>query len=473
MSALPSIDGRESPPPSLAYRRLEWLCDPGSLGPLDAGPQPAGVIGARGRVDGRPIVAYAQDQSVAGGSVGAAESDLIVRALRLSRHEGIPIVGLIESGGARLQEGAGALAGYGRIFFENVALSGHAPQISLITGTAAGGGCYSPALTDFVVMSGAASMFLTGPKIVRHALGEEVSAAELGGAAVHQRNGVCDFVATDDRSAVDLVRDLLGYLPTNALQRSPVQAGVPPVPGGPEAALPAGSRNYYEVRDVISRLVDGGRFLEVSPRWARNMVTGLARLDGHPIGVIANQARHLGGIIDVEGSQKGAKFVRTCDAYGLPMLVLVDTPGFMPGTRQEGAGVIRHGAELVRSFAAARTPRATVIMRKAFGGAFIAMNSKDLGADASFAWPGAEIGVMSPGAAVEIIHRRQLESADAPDGTAERLATRYAEEHLSPAAALARGAIDAVITPGETRARVAEALLPSSRSRDWREAATG
>ena len=386
---------------------------------------------------------------------------MIVRALRHSRRTHVPLVAFLESAGARLQEGAGALAGFGRIFYENVALSGHAPQISVITGTAAGGGCYSPALTDFVVMCDSASMFLTGPKIVKHAMGEEVSAIDLGGPQVHERNGVCDFVAADDRAALALVRDLLGYLPQNAFERPPAAAREQPAfEGNALGVLPSRTRSYYDVRDLVRRLVDGGRFLEVSPRWARNMVVGFARLEGHPVAVLANQPRHLGGIIDVEGSMKGAKFVRTCDSFGLPMLVLVDTPGFMPGTRQEGAGVIRHGAELVRAFAAARSPRATVIVRKAFGGAFIAMNSKDLGADAAFSWPQAEIGVMSAGAAVEIIHRRRLSSAANHDGdTAGSLAVRYAEEHLTAHVALDRGAIDAVIEPSETRERVAQTLL--------------
>ncbi len=446
-------------------QRLEWLCDPGTL-QLEEPARSRGVIGARGRVGGRPVVCYAQDSGVAGGAVGVAEAETIVSVLRCSREEKVPVVALIESGGARLQEGAGALGGFGRIFFENVALSGHAPQVSVITGTSAGGGCYSPALTDFVVMSRSASMFLTGPRIVRHALGEDVTASELGGPDVHQRNGVCDFVAPDDRGAIAMARDLLGYLPQSAAGRPPVRATEPPLEGDPAEVLPAASRSYYEVRDVIRRVVDGGRILEVSPRWARNMVTALARLEGHPVGVIANQSRHLGGIIDVAGSQKAAKFVRTCASFGLPLLVLVDTPGFMPGTHQESAGVIRHGAELVRAFAAATSPRVSIILRKAFGGAFIAMNSRDLGADAAFSWPNAEIGVMSPQAAVEIIHRRHLESAGA--GAAGRLADRYAEEHLTPQAALQRGAIDAVIAPAMTRERAAAVLVTGDRSGDAR-----
>jgi methylmalonyl-CoA decarboxylase subunit alpha len=423
------------------------------------------VIGARGLVAGRPIACYAQDSRVAGGSVGLDEAEMIVRVLRYSRQERVPVVGFLESAGARLQDGAGALAGFGRIFFENVALSGRAPQISVITGTAAGGGCYSPALTDFVVMSDTASMFLTGPKIVRHALGEDVTSGKLGGVKIHERNGVCDFVAADDLDAIMLVRELLGYLPQNAFERPRAGESEPPADDAdPAAPLPERSRSFYEVRDVISRLVDGGRFLEVSPRWARNMVVGFARLKGHPIAVVANQARHLGGVIDVEGSQKGAKFVRTCDAFGIPLLVLVDTPGFMPGTRQEGAGVIRHGAELVRAFAQAKSPRATVILRKAFGGAFITMNSKHLGADASFSWPDAEVGIMSATAAVEIIHRRQLQAAESGASTAEHLALRYAEEHLSARAALRRGAIDAVIAPRETRERLAAVLIDREES---------
>jgi acetyl-CoA carboxylase carboxyltransferase component len=453
-SALLSLSARLLP-----QQRLEHLCDPDSVGLIASEFAPLSVVAATGQVAGRPIVCYAQDSTVAGGSIGFGEAELIVRALRHGREHHVPVVAFLESAGARLQEGTGALAGFGRIFFENVALSRRTPQISVITGTAAGGGCYSPALTDFVVMSDSASMFLTGPKIVKHALGEDVSAAELGGTQVHERNGVCDFVAADDATAIMLVRELLGYLPQNVFEAPrAVSSERPPDADDPGGPVPARSRSYYDVRAVIRRLVDAGRFLEVSPRWARNMVVGFARLEGRPIGVIANQAGHLGGIIDVDGSQKGAKFVDNCNAFGLPLLVLVDTPGFMPGTRQEEAGVIRHGAELVRAFAAATCPRATVILRKAFGGAFITMNSKDLGADAAFSWPDAEIGIMSAGAAVEIIHRRQIQDPASRANPSE-LARRYADEHLSPRAALQRGAIDAVIEPRDTRERVASVLL--------------
>jgi len=441
-------------------QRLERLCDEGTFQLIEPIERDVSVVAGAGLVGGRPIVCFGQDSALAGGSVGVAEAGVVVRVLRHSSRLAIPVVGFLESAGARLQEGAGALGGFGRIFFENVALSGRAPQISVITGTSAGGGCYSPALTDFVVMSGEASMFLTGPKIVKHALGEDVSAAELGGPQVHERNGVCDFVARDDHDAITLVRELLGYLPQNANERPPAVAPAEPTEPDPAAALPPTSRSYYDVREVIARLVDGGRFLEAAPRWARNMVTGFARIQGHSVAVIANQARHLGGIIDTDGAQKGARFVRTCDAFGVPLLVLVDTPGFMPGTRQEGAGVIRHGAELVRAFAAARSRRATVILRKAYGGAFITMNSKDLGAHASFSWPEAEIGVMGARGAVEIIHRRQLVGAGTNhDDHAHAFAQRYAIDHLSPEAALRDGAIDEVIEPVHTRERVARALF--------------
>jgi acetyl-CoA carboxylase carboxyltransferase component len=439
--------------------RLAHLCDHGSLQRIGPVSERVGVEAARGRVGGRPVVCYANDRAIAGGAVGVAEAEVIVAALRESRATGVPLVAFVESSGARLQDGAGALGGFGRIFSENVALSGRVPQISVITGTSAGGGCYSPALTDFVVMTDDASMFLTGPRIVREALGEDVAAGALGGVRVHERNGVCQFVASGDDGAIALARQLLGYLPQNAAVRPGVTAPEPARGGDPSAVVPQRARSCYDVRAVIERIVDAGRLLEVSPRWARNMVVGFARLEGHAIGVVANQSRYLGGVIDVEASQKGARFVATCDAFHLPLLVLVDTPGFMPGTRQEAAGVIRFGADLVRAFASAAVPRVTVVLRKAFGGAFITMNSKDLGADAAFAWPGAEIGIMGARAAVEIIHRRRVHEAASGEHEARRLARRYARSHLSPYAALRLGAIDAIIEPADTRLRVAGALL--------------
>jgi acetyl-CoA carboxylase carboxyltransferase component len=438
--------------------RMALLCDDDSLRPFDApaSTRPIGVVAAAGRVNGRPVICYAQDSSVAGGSVGAAEADTVVGALRVAHEHSLPLVACLESAGARLQEGAEALGGFSRIFYENVRLSGRAPQISVITGLSAGGGCYSPALTDFVVMTRPSAMFLTGPKVVREAIGEDISVESLGGPAVHDRNGVCQFVADDDHAAMVLVRDLLGYL-------APPLRATAEAPGDGDAAdpgrhLPARGRQVYDVRDVIGDLVDDGRFLEVSSRWARNMVVGFGRLGGRRIGVVANQPRYLAGVIDVPASEKAARFVRTCDRFRLPLVVLVDTPGFMPGSGQESAGIIRHGAELVRAFAAATVPRFTVVLRKAYGGAYITMNSKDLGADLSLAWPGAEIGIMAGQAAVRIMHRRQLAESPDPDRTADELASAYEAGHITIERALEVGVVDEVISPATTRGRLRQAL---------------
>jgi acetyl-CoA carboxylase carboxyltransferase component len=448
--------------------RLEALCDPGTFRALRSGvvsPRAGeraipgdGVIAGAGRVAGRPVFCYSEDPAFMGGSLGEEHAETIVAVMRLAGRAGAPIVGFVESGGARLQEGHAALSGYGRIFRESVLLSGRVPQVTVVTGVSAGGGAYSPALTDFVVMTERARMFLTGPKVVHEALGEEVSMEELGGPEVHARNGVCTLVAGDDRDAALTARDLLSYLP------SPIGAEAPPafageVAGDPAAPVPAEARRVYDVREVITAVVDGGEFLELSPDWARNMVTGFARIDGRSVGVIANQPRRLGGVIDAVAAEKGALFVADCDRFGIPLVVLVDTPGFMPGTRQEGTGVIRRGAALLRSFAAARVPKVTVVLRKAYGGAVITMNSKGLGADMVFAWPQAELGIMAARQAVGIVHRRRLADAD---GEGERLLAElsdaYAAEHLTAEAAAASGFVDEVIDPSETHERLAWAL---------------
>jgi acetyl-CoA carboxylase carboxyltransferase component len=456
---------RPQPDASLTpLQRLETLCDPGSLqlirtdvistamgGKARAGD---GVIGGGGTVDGRPVFCYAQDSSFAGGSLGEAHADTIVRVLELAERGLAPVVGFVSSGGARMQEGVAALGGYGRIFRRTVALSGRVPQISIVTGLSAGGGAYSPALTDWIVMTESSSMFLTGPGVVRDALGEDVDAETLGGTRVHGRNGVSQFVAEDDRAAALLARDLLGYLPGHRDQPAPERAPEAPIGGDPSTFVPTEQRRVYDVRDVIAGLVDGGRLLEVSGNWARNLVCGFARLDGRSVGVIANQPRYLGGVLDAAASEKGARFVSKCNAFGLPLLVLVDTPGYMPGTRQESAGVIRHGASLVHAFAEATVPRITLILRKAFGGAFITMNSKDLGADYVFAWPHAEIGVMGARPAVGVIHRRALTAAADPEAERERLADAYAREQLRPEVAASTGYVDSLIEPWESRDRL-------------------
>ena len=465
MSALRS---RVAPVRGVARERLAQLCDQGSLEPIRSsvvspslGPTAApgdGVVAGLGRINGRPVACYAQDAGFLGGSVGAAHADTIDRLLRLAARSQVPVVSLVESGGARIQEGTAGLCGYGRVFRQNVQLSGAVPQISIIGGLAAGGGCYSPALTDFVVMVEEATMFLTGPQVVQEVTGEEIGMNELGGPRVHERNGVCDFVVADHPSAAALVRRLLGYLPQHTGGELPQALAAEPDVSDPGAAVPESSRRVYDVRDVLAGIVDADSLLEAAPRWARSIFTGFARIEGRPVGVIANQPRYLGGVLDAESSQKGARFVETCNAFGLPLVVLVDTPGFMPGQAQERAGVIRFGATLVRAFAAATVPRLTVVLRKAYGGAFITMNSRDLGADLVFAWPGAEIGVMSAHAATGVIHRRQLAAAADPGAERDLLATAYAEEHLGAEVAAAHGFVDEVIEPVETRARLASGL---------------
>jgi methylmalonyl-CoA decarboxylase subunit alpha len=447
--------------------RLGLLCDPGSFAPLRSRATTRaagvatragdGVLAGAGRVGGRPVFCFAEDPGFMGGSLGEAHADSIVRVLELARRAGRPVVGFVESAGARLQEGHAALAGYGRIFKATVDLGRVAPQIAVVTGVSAGGGAYAPALTDFVVMTEGARMFLTGPRVVREALGEIVTMAELGGPHLHARNGVCEVAADSDAQAADRARALLALLPDRIGERPP--AGPPlEAAGDPEAPVPTDPRRVYDVREVARRIVDGGEILELGPRWARNMVTGLARIEGRAVAVVANQPHHLGGVIDAAAAEKAARFVARCERFRIPLVVLVDTPGFMPGRRQEAAGVIRHGASLLRAFAAASVPRVTVVLRKAYGGAVITMNSKDLGADLVLAWPAAEIGIMAAGQAVGIVHRRRLEAEDGDGALRADLAAAYAEAHLGAEAAAADGFVDEVIEPDETRARLAWAL---------------
>ena len=448
--------------------RLEVLCDPGSVQVLRSRVTSTrlggravdgdGVVGATGAVDGRPIACYAQDGTYLGGSLGERHADTIVRVLGIAERAQVPVVGFVSSGGARMQEGTAALAGYGRIFRRTVALTGVVPQISVVSGLSAGGGAYSPALTDLILMTEDAAMFLTGPGVVREALGEDIDAASLGGSRVHERNGVCHLVEHDEVAAALRVRELLSYLPSAAGTAPPRARAEEPAIPDPSVAVPAESRRAYDVRDALSGIVDDRSMLELCPRWSRNVVTALARLDGRPLGIVANQPRYLGGVLDAEGSEKAARFVGFCDSFGLPLLAIVDTPGFMPGSRQERAGVIRHGASLVRAFAAARVPKLTVVLRKSFGGAYITMNSRDLGADLVLAWPDAELGIMSARAAVNVTARRAVRAADDPDAELARLASDYAREHLVAEAAAAAGFVDEIIAPADTRARLAWAL---------------
>jgi acetyl-CoA carboxylase carboxyltransferase component len=449
-------------------QRLEALCDPGSVQVLRSrvvssrrgtrGVSGDGVVGATGAVAGRPIACYAQDGSYLGGSLGERHADTIVRILQIAGRARIPVVAFVESGGARMQEGTAALAGYGRIFRQTVALTGIVPQISVVSGASAGGGAYSPALADLIVMTEDAAMFLTGPGVVREALGEEIDAAALGGPRVHDRNGVCHLVEHDELSAAARVRELLGYLPSDSGEAPPRAEPAEPELRDPGAVVPTEPRRAYDVRDALRGIVDADSLRELCPRWARNIVTALGRIDGRAVGIVANQPHHLGGVLDAEGSEKAARFVGFCNSFGLPLLAVVDTPGFMPGSRQEQAGVIRHGASLVRAFAAARVPKLTVVLRKSYGGAYITMNSRDLGADLVLAWPDAELGIMSARAAVGIVHRRDLREAGDQEAEHTRLADAYAHEHLRAEAAAAAGFVDEIVEPADTRARLAWAL---------------
>jgi acetyl-CoA carboxylase carboxyltransferase component len=457
--------------------RLEALCDPGSLQVLRSGVlsdrlgaraiSGDGVVGGTGAVAGRPVACYAQDGSYLGGSLGERHADTIVRVLQTAERARIPVVAFVESGGARMQEGTAALAGYGRIFRHTVGLTGVVPQLSIVSGASAGGGAYSPALTDLIVMTEDAAMFLTGPGVVREALGEEIGAAELGGPHIHDRNGVCHIVERDELSAALRVRELLGYLPSAAGEEAPRSAPVAPELGDPGAVVPTESRRAYDIREALRAIVDSDSLCELFPRWARNVVTSFGRLDGRPIGIVANQPRYLGGVLDAEGSEKAARFVAFCDSFGLPLIAFVDTPGFMPGSRQERAGVIRHGASLVRAFASARVPKLTVVLRKSYGGAYITMNSRDLGADLVLAWPAAELGIMGARAAVGIVNRRELRVAENESAERDRLAAAYAEEHLRAQSAAAAGFIDEIVEPAQTRERLTWALQTLAR-RDTR-----
>ncbi|MHB1538658.1 MAG: acyl-CoA carboxylase subunit beta [Solirubrobacteraceae bacterium] len=467
-SGRPRVAVVEPPARLTPLQRLHELFDEGSFQPLRTGVRSRrmgerardgdGVIAGHGRVAGRPVCCYAQDGSFAGGSLGESHAESIVETLRLAGRAKVPVVGFIESAGARMQEGLAALSGYGRIFREHVALSGRVPQISVLCGPSAGGACYGPALTDFVIMSAEAAMFLTGPSVISEVTGEQIDIRTLGGPRVHERNGVCHLTASGDGDAARLARELLAHLPQHRDERRERVTPVGPAPIQIERIVPESQRAVYDMREVLRALLDGGACLEISPRFARNVVCALGRVDGRSVGVVANQPRYLGGVLDVASSQKAARFVRTCNAFGLPLLVLVDTPGFLPGSKQERDGVIRHGAKLVHAFAEASVPSVTVVLRKAFGGAFIAMNSKALGADRVYAWSGAELGVMGASQAVGILNRREIAAAADPTAARDVFAASYAAEHLHVGGASSDGFVDEVIEPRQTRQRVAGAF---------------
>jgi acetyl-CoA carboxylase carboxyltransferase component len=415
-----------------------------------------GVITGYGRVDGREVFAYAQDFSVLGGSLGEMHAKKIHRIQDLAGQSRRPLVGLNDSGGARIQEGVDSLGGYGEIFYRNVMYSGVIPQLSVILGPCAGGAVYSPALTDFVAMVAKQSyMFLTGPKVVKTVLFEEVDTETLGGGRIHaSKSGVAQFLYKSDEAALAGTRKLLSYLPSNCDERPPAVASHDDVNRLiPELndIVPAEAKATFDARQVVQTVVDRDSFFEIHSRYARNLVVGFARLAGEVVGIVANNSLFLAGVLDTEASRKGARFVRTCNAYNIPILTFVDVPGFMPGTQQEHAGIILQGAKLMYAYCEATVPKLTVVMRKNFGGSYLVMNSKHIGGDVSLAWPTAQVAVMGADGAVEIIFRKDIQGADDPAAVKEQRVAEYNDLFMSPARAAARGFVDAVIEPATTR----------------------
>jgi propionyl-CoA carboxylase beta chain len=466
-----------------ARERIEALLDPGSFTELDEfarhrstnfgmdakRPFGDGVVTGYGTVDGRPVCVFSQDVTVFGGSLGEVYGEKIVKVLDLAMRNGCPIIGINEGGGARIQEGVVALGLYAEIFRRNVHASGVIPQISLVMGAAAGGHVYSPALTDFVVMVDQTSqMFITGPDVVKTVTGEDVTLEELGGARTHNtKSGVAHYLAEDEADALDYVKALLSYLPSNNLDPLPALEVAPAdtTPDGVtdtdrelDAFIPDSANSPYDMHTVVEHVLDDGEFLEVQPLFAPNIVVGFGRVEGRPVGIVANQPTQLAGTLDIDASEKAARFVRTCDAFNVPVLTFVDVPGFLPGTSQEWEGIIRRGAKLIYAYAEATVPLITVITRKAYGGAYDVMGSKHLGADVNLAWPTAQIAVIGAQGAVGILYRKELAAADDPDALRARLITEYEDTLANPYVAADRGYVDAVIPPSHTRIQVVRAL---------------
>ncbi len=430
-----------------------------------------GVVTGFGTIDGRKVFVASQDFSVFGGSMGEVHAQKVCKVMDLALQTGAPFIQINDSGGARIQEGAASLAGYGYIFERNVRASGVIPQISVIMGPCAGGAVYSPAITDFTFMVKETShMFITGPDVIKTVTGEEVTMEALGGAMTHAtQSGVASFVGEDDEDVLQRVRYLLSFLPSNNLEDPPAYAATDDPERHEEQLthlVPDRAALAYDMHEVIRYVVDDGEFLEVFPFWAMNIVIGFARLDGRSIGVIANQPKVLAGTLDIDASEKGSRFVRFCDAFNIPILTFVDVPGFLPGTQQEYGGIIRHGAKLLYAYAEATVPRMTVITRKAYGGAFLVMNSKHLRADVSFAWPTAEIAVMGAEGAVNVVFRKEIEKAENPSARKRQLIREYRDKFSTPYAAAERGFIDDVIEPAETRSRLIKSLRMLSTKRE-------
>ena len=471
-----SVERQHAKGKLLARERIDYFLDEGSFHELDmlarhrahdAGldqrPYTDGVITGWGTVDGRKVFVFSQDFTVFGGALGEVFAEKIHKMMDLALKTGAPVVGLNDGAGARIQEGVVSLASYGGIFRRNVQSSGVVPQISVILGPCAGGAVYSPAMTDFIFMVREAShMFITGPDVVKTVTGEDVTLEELGGAMSHaSKSGVATFVADDEKACLDDVRFLLGFLPSNNLEQPPVDdLGDDPERLCPELTdiLPDSPNLPYDMHKVVKAVVDDGEFFEYFPHWAKSIICGFARVEGHPVGIVGNQPMILAGVLDIESAEKAARFVRTCDAFNIPLITFVDVPGFLPGVDQEYGGIIRHGAKLLYAYCEASVPRISIITRKAYGGAYVVMDSKSIGSDLAFAWPSAELAVMGPQGAVEIVYRRELQQAADPVARRAELVNEYTEKYANPYAAAERGFIDDVIDPAETRRKVVAGL---------------
>ena len=422
-----------------------------------------GVVAGFGKINGRRVAAFAQDFTVLGGSFSQVQSNKISRIQDLALESGVPIVGLNDSGGARIQEGVTSLAAYGEVFVRNVMSSGVIPQISLILGPCAGGAVYSPALTDFVIMArGTSSMFLTGPDVVQAVTGEQVTIEELGGPDVHEaRSGVAHLVADSEQEALELVKLLLGYLPQNNNEDPPQVVPYDPADRMDDelnTLIPADESEAYDVRDLLARIFDRDSFLEIHPAFAPNVVVGFARLDGFPVGIVASQPSVMAGVIDIDASDKISRFIRICDVYNIPLITFIDCPGFLPGLDQEFQGIIRHGAKIIYAYCEATVPKISIVTRKAMGGAYVAMSSRQMRTDVAFAWPGAQIAVMGAEAAVRILYGRQLRATDDPGAAEADHVRHYREAFFNPYRAADVGQIDEVIEPRETRPRLIRTL---------------
>ena len=419
-----------------------------------------GVITGFGKVNGCPVAVFAQDFTVAGGSLGRAHAAKIVKVMDAASENGVPLIGVNDSGGARIQEGVESLCGYGDIFFRNTRLSGVVPQISVILGPCAGGAVYSPALTDFVfVVDRISHMFITGPQVIKTVLGEEVTQEELGGAMTQASiTGNAHFYAGSEVEAFMTLKKLLTFLPPNSSTKPPVHRSLPPNRPLGDDVIPDDRRRAYCVKDIIRGIVDSSDFLEVHEHWARNIVVGLARLGGRTVGIVANQPRVLAGVLDVDASDKAARFIRFCDAFNIPLITMVDTPGYLPGVGQEHAGVIRHGAKILYAYSEATVPKLTLIMRKAYGGAYIAMCSRHLGANFVASWPSGEIAVMGPEGAANIIFRKEMAEADDPEACRREKIAEYEEKFSNPYVAASKGYVDTIIRSSQTRDTLLSAL---------------